>query len=436
MANPKAPPGGFKQGGWYEGKQFWDGTFSQPGQINTLSNQPGAGAQVSKEVVAQTNPANVSYLESKGVNFKSAPTTKEGVTPYLNDFQDKMFNSLQTSPEVRTPTMDQLKTELAPTTEKPALLNRVSEFDKLRTQQGVADLEKSLTDLKAQEEELVAQRRVRTQTEEGKPVALNVISGRVSEVQRQENEKIDVVQRQKARVVDELNTKYSVINTYMNFMGLDYNDAVSAYDKEFTQNIQMYNIISGKEKDARSAFESDRDASRANLQIYTNLVTKGNLDISSLSSDQQLTMAKLEIQSGLPVGFMSSIKKDANADIIFTNTNKGVTQVGIRNADGTVSVQSYGTPTGGGGDDDLTNTQTRSYTSSALKILNEIDKNYQTVGGKLEEVVVVNVGDRRLSSVEANEALKRIVEEVGDASLAEKIFVSAFRQGGFKQWGK
>lgn len=63
--NPTAPSGGFQQGGWYEGRQFWNGTFSQPGQIHPESNQQGAGQQVSKEVVAQTNPNNVQYIDSQ-----------------------------------------------------------------------------------------------------------------------------------------------------------------------------------------------------------------------------------------------------------------------------------------------------------------------------------------------------------------------------------
>jgi len=65
MANPKAPAGGFQQGGWYEGRQYWDGTFSEPGQINPRSTQQGAGQLVSNEVIAQTNPANVSYIQQQ-----------------------------------------------------------------------------------------------------------------------------------------------------------------------------------------------------------------------------------------------------------------------------------------------------------------------------------------------------------------------------------
>ncbi len=411
------------EGAWYSGQRYLNGQLLAPGE-----HQPGQ--RVSSEVIAQTNPNNVAYVEQK----RNEPTSQNAVTPFLNDFQTNLFNT-STSPAVRIPTMDELKTELEPKGGAPPLLNRIEEFEKLRTTYDVATLEKSLNDMKAQEEELVAEFRKLKGVEEGKPVALNVITGRVTEEERAYNERLDTLGRQKSRVVDELNTKYSLINTYMNFMGLDYQDAVAAYDREYKKNLDMYGIIVGREDAARSAYESDRAAASANLTMFTNLITKGNLDLSQMSADQKVLMSKLEVQAGLPPGFMSTIKKDANADIIFTTTNKGVTQVGIRNADGTVKVESYGKPTGdgGGADDDLTDTQIRSYTSSAMKILTTVDKGYQTVSGKLKEVD--NNGDRRLSSAEANLALQQIIQEVGNETVGQQIFVQAFNQGGFSRWG-
>ena len=50
----KPPSGGFKEGGWYAGRQYWGGQLSDPGVINPLSNQQGAGQAVSKEVNAQS----------------------------------------------------------------------------------------------------------------------------------------------------------------------------------------------------------------------------------------------------------------------------------------------------------------------------------------------------------------------------------------------
>jgi len=63
----KAPSGGFQQLGWYPSAtggsfQFKDGTFGESGAIHSGSSQQGAGQRVSNEVIAQTKPANVPYL--------------------------------------------------------------------------------------------------------------------------------------------------------------------------------------------------------------------------------------------------------------------------------------------------------------------------------------------------------------------------------------
>jgi len=53
----KPPSGGFQEGGWYSGRQYWAGTLSDPGAIHPSSNQQGAGQLVSKEVNAQSAQA-------------------------------------------------------------------------------------------------------------------------------------------------------------------------------------------------------------------------------------------------------------------------------------------------------------------------------------------------------------------------------------------
>ena len=68
----KPPSGGFQQGGWYSGRQYWGGTLSDPGVIHQSSNQQGAGQAVSAEVNAQSARAQgvtpqqlESYLQSQ-----------------------------------------------------------------------------------------------------------------------------------------------------------------------------------------------------------------------------------------------------------------------------------------------------------------------------------------------------------------------------------
>ena len=333
------------------------GTFGEPGVIHPSSSQVGAGQAVSKEVIAQTAPQNVAYIEaerakvglppppsSAEVRLPPPPSSADQVNPYLNAFQQDLLKSSQ-APEVRVPTMKELKTELAPTTPYPEPLKRVEELGKLRTEYGVADLEQSLTTIKDQikgEQDLLREQRG---IEEGKPVPMGVIAGRITEEERVANIRLDALGRQQSRIVDELNTKYNVINQIMTLQGLDYGDAVKRYETEFDINLKMYDLIAGVRREARSAFEYDQTAAKANLQIYANAAISGNIDYNSLGTDQKLMITKLEVQSGLPVGFISSIRKDPKADIIFTSTNEGVTQVGFRNADGSISVKSYGTRT-------------------------------------------------------------------------------------------
>lgn len=64
MVNPN-------QGAWYDGQQYWGGTLSAPGVINSQSDQQGAGQAVSRETVQQTNPANWDYIQQQRAAYDS-----------------------------------------------------------------------------------------------------------------------------------------------------------------------------------------------------------------------------------------------------------------------------------------------------------------------------------------------------------------------------
>ena len=75
----KPPTEGFQVGGWYSGRQFWNGTLSEPGAIHPQSNQPGAGQAVSQEVIAQTAPENVGYIAQQRQQAGLSPSPATGV---------------------------------------------------------------------------------------------------------------------------------------------------------------------------------------------------------------------------------------------------------------------------------------------------------------------------------------------------------------------
>lgn len=72
-----------QEGGWYNGRQLWAGTLSQPGQIHSQSNQAGAGQAVSQEVIQQTNPANVAFVNAERAKAGLTPAPTTGVPAQL-----------------------------------------------------------------------------------------------------------------------------------------------------------------------------------------------------------------------------------------------------------------------------------------------------------------------------------------------------------------
>jgi hypothetical protein len=125
---PKTPAAGFQQGGWYAGRQFWNGTFSQPGQIHPESNQPGAGTMVPAETLAATSAAaglepganqqfiNAQYAGANVTQPGAAPTAgvyagKTSATTKLSDAQVKA-NELQTSINAKKAEADKRRAEV------------------------------------------------------------------------------------------------------------------------------------------------------------------------------------------------------------------------------------------------------------------------------------------------------------------------------------
>lgn len=358
-----------KEGGWYDGQQLFGGTLSAKGVINANSNQQGAGQAVSSEVnqassIAQGKaPTAIDTYLAGGSGSPSFTSSNQAATA-VNGAAKSLYNSSSDTPQVQSlgAIANDIK-GLLPAGSAPIAPNLVQTYQDQRTSLGLDGLEKDIASLTDQENAIIADNRTRTASEMNKPEALGVIGGRVSEVQRQQNEKLDVITRQKTAKVAEYQAGLTNINTIMTLTQQDYTNAKASYDTQFTQAIDTINLVRGIQNDQKTDAQRAIDNSRANLQIYINTISNGNLDPKNLSPDQQLQINKMEVQSGLPVGFVSSLKMDPKANILFTNSDNGITQVGIKNADGTVSVQSYGTSTKTQSAADKTAALTSTYTS-------------------------------------------------------------------------
>jgi hypothetical protein len=269
--------------------------------------------------------------DAKAKNI-TAPTSADQVLSYLDSYQNNSYQQI-TVPDLKIPTAEELKASLTPSTPAPTPISRTGLLEEQRLALGVGDLETELNTLKTEERTIQADLRATTGAEEGKPVALGVMSGRITEEQRQAQTKLDYLNVRKATVVDELNVKYNAINTYINYAGLDYQDAVNAYQNDFNQNVQVQNLLSGFRQEAwkyatdaislnETMKQNSIDNARANLTTVTNAITSGNMSYGDLSADEKLNIQKLEIQSGLPVGTISKLQISAKDKILgFSSDN-------------------------------------------------------------------------------------------------------------------
>lgn len=308
----------------------------------------------------------------------------------------------------------------------PQPISRVEEFERLRTEMGVADMESYLVDLKAQEEFLYAELRARTGRERGEPIPQGVIEGRIGEIERQQMERIDTIRRLKQTVTDQLNVAYGVISTYINYMGADYQDAVNAYNDEFQRNIQIYNLISGAKQaqveEARfrtqlqiDQIQNQQNIASANLQTMMNAITSGNLSYNDLPAEQQSMIRKLEVQAGLPAGFTEGLKMNPNDQVLFQTSNEGITQVGFIQPDGSVRVEEYGRriSSGGGGSDKLTEADYRDYLVEDVRGYANLDSVMKFYGTYLEPSEILRLYNTNSPFGVATESEDELAERYG-----------------------
>lgn len=133
----KAPSGGFQQGGWYEGRQYWGGTLSDPGVIHPSSNQQGAGQAVSREVNAQS-------AAKQGVS-------SDQLEKYLQQQRDKQAaKNVQPTANYAAPTTWQdpgdVSTGAGVGYSAPEVINLPDLYKSATQEAGIADIEKRLLD--------------------------------------------------------------------------------------------------------------------------------------------------------------------------------------------------------------------------------------------------------------------------------------------------
>lgn len=315
-------------------------------ELQTLTDigNTGGGRNPSQESRFQELTKAGSQGNLKGIE---SPTGTNLQTS-LDTFGSSLFDSVNSAPSRGVQTFDQIANDLKasgllPSGQAPTAPSLVDQYNTLTQAKGVDAIQQSINDLKANQDTIASQLQVTKTAENNKPVAQNVISGRVSQEQQVAQDQYDFIGRQLARKQDELTSTLGNIKMIMDFTQQDYQNASASYNTQFDHAISTFNLIHGIQQDQKTDAQRAIDNARANAQIMINTISAGNMTVADMGPDQQAQLNKLEVQAGLPVGFFQAMKMDPKANIISTTTDQGVTQVLMRNADGTISVQNYGT---------------------------------------------------------------------------------------------
>lgn len=204
--------------------------------------------------------------------------------------------------------------------EQPDLPSFADRYQELRTEGGLADLEAQLNTLDKEEADIQARLRVRTNAEEGKPVALNVIEGRVTEATRQERENLEFIQRQKNYVSNQIQSKTAVIETIMNLEKMDFEFAESRYQNQFEQ--RKSTISLGLQvQEYQDDLEKDKiENARANGEIFVDTLVKSGKTSTDITASQDAQLRRWGLETGLGSDFffnmIDAVQAESDSEIL------------------------------------------------------------------------------------------------------------------------
>lgn len=322
-----------------------------------------------------TIPDSVLGTSGGGTTTQSAPTSapepdltsSEDLTDYLNEQQQKMADL--TDPDYDPfdgdieGSIDEVIEEISGGEEMPEAPNYTDMFKRLREEYGLDALEQGINEYKnliRQEENLLMQQRNDIR---GGLTSMGVIEGRIDQATRDRMEMINWYKSNAQFLADMANSAYGYIEMVMNFEQLDYETAKERYDTNFNQRLKVYESIKQEAREERDfqyqLMMDQQKLALTNLTMYMDLISKGQLSWDDMSTAERTQMHKLEVQAGLPMGFLSRVRMEAGANIISTTTRtdpSGNVYVDmlIQQPDGSIKVESKLTgrtrvPSSGGG---------------------------------------------------------------------------------------
>lgn len=401
---------------------------------------------------------DLNAFSTGGTTPQPAPTSPGELDSMLNSWQNQALTAADQDwstyfEQTGTEEMGRLRETLMPGEEMPRPPSMTEEFQRQRVNYGLDELEQGLAELKREERNQQAIRRERISGTFEERTRMSAIQGQVSEIERQEMERIDFINREIAYRTDILNSAYKIIDMSMNYLNMDWQNAKEWWTTQFNANLSMYKQLRG-EFEADRSFEQqqkewEQSVATANLQIYADMISNGQVFWQDMDEATKTEIAKLEVKSGLGAGFLSKLRMDPDKNIksITTRDVSGTRYADIVKVDprtgkvsvesvkvGSVSMPSSGGATASRNEYGYTEKEWNSKVADArsylLKLEKQYEKDIEESGG--ETGTGKYGGDQVLADWEIKKANKEFNARYGSAGT--DLLYEALTTGGYKTW--
>jgi hypothetical protein len=309
------PKEGFQTGGWYSGRQYWNGTLSEPGQEHPESSSASAGQNVSNAVIAQTNPANVAYIASEKAKAAANP-----VTPQTS------------SQPTMTPQSTGATTDLSAGITSPETINLPQIYQDLYKSSGISEIEANLSEKTKGYNEAVAKIKDNPYLSEGD------MTGRLKKID-------DKFNADAAALKNDIATKKADVETQLNLQTkqFDINSTVAqealtrlntllnmgALDNASGETIASLTRSTGISSDLINSAVAANKAKNVKTQVITSTADSGEVTISVVNTDtgaiiKQTSLGKVgNAQTGAKT--TEAEKEQYYKDNLVSDASKGVT---------------------------------------------------------------------------------------------------------------
>lgn len=146
-----------------------------------------------------------------------------------------------------------------------------------------------------------------------------VAGARVSEIERQTNERLDQKMRERAYVTSQLQIKNGLIEQMMGARNLDFQNASNQWEKEFDRNLKLAELSRAEDQAEQTAEQKQLENARATVTTIYNTILNGGMDINKLSDSQKLLFRKWNFGQAIQLEWCKvCMIKTRKGDIICT----------------------------------------------------------------------------------------------------------------------